>query len=214
MRVSRAPTLSASLHSFKSGVRSLFDPTAPARQTVKSMSRRKCMIVAFAVLFAIIILLLQRHAAPAVTAADGRRLKIEKITYGTQHSFTLGKPWVRVLKPLLGARWAARRGCVEMRFTNGPPALMVWTRWTGISSTNPLPVEATILDEHGSESEVMLARWNQTDWWAHTNRFDSTSYVAWMFPHATGGSRALRLRVYGRDKHYGQNQVAEISLNP
>jgi hypothetical protein len=192
----------------------LLSPAQPANLFKPMLRRKRILIAVFVAVVVAFVVFLKSRAPAGATAADGRRVTIEKVTYGTSHSFRTGKAWVRVLKPVLGPRWAAQRGCVEMRFTNAEPALMVWTRWSGISKTNPLPLEATMLDEPGTESELVLSRWNQTDWWAHTNRFDSTSYVAWMFRNSPRGSRTMHLRIYDRDKHYRKSQVADISLNP
>jgi hypothetical protein len=182
------------------------------------MSPRKRTSFAIAVFVAIslaVILLLNSRVPPGATAADGRRIRIEKVTFGTQHSFTMGKLWVRVLKPALGTPWAARHGCVEMRFTNAQSGLMVWTKWSGVSATNPLSLEATILDEHGTESELVLSRWNQSDGSAHTNRFDSISYVGWIFRNYPRRSASLSLRIYDRDQQHRKSQAVEIPFrNP
>jgi hypothetical protein len=180
------------------------------------MLRRKRILAAVFVAMAVaLVLVLRSRTSASATAPDARRVTVEKITYGTKHSFTLGKAWVRVLKPVLGTRWAARHGCVKMQFTNAEPALMVWTRWSGVSITNPLSLEATILDEHGTESELVLSRWNESDARAHTNRFDSTSYVGWIFRNYPRRSRSLSLRIYDRDTDYRPIPVVQISFpNP
>jgi hypothetical protein len=195
----------------------LFDLTLPTRQNVRSMPRRNRIFLAIAVFVAILlaIVVLFPRLPPGAAAADGRRLTIEKITWGTDHSFTLGKLWVRVLKPILGTPWAARRGCVEIHFTNAEPALMVWTRWTGISMTNPLPVEATILDQQGTESEMVVCRWNQSDFQIQTNRFESTSYVGWIFGNYPRRSRTLSMRIYDQKRQHRERPVVEMAFaNP
>jgi hypothetical protein len=75
------------------------------------MSRRKRILAAVFVALVVALVVFFKSRVPAgATAADGRRCTLEKITHGTEHSFTTGKLWVRVLKPVLGTRWAAQRG--------------------------------------------------------------------------------------------------------
>jgi hypothetical protein len=186
-----------------------------SRKLSKRMFRRRpvlWMIVLFAVLLALLAALLLSVHAPTATAGDGREVTIEKVTYGTDHRFTQGKLWVRLLKPFLGTPWATRRGCFETRLDSTNPVMMVWTRWTGISRTNPLPLEVSIIDENGAESELVSARWNQSDWWARTNRFESTSRVAWMLQNYPRRDDPLRMRVYERDTKYNPRLVVEIAL--
>jgi hypothetical protein len=179
------------------------------------MSQRRRFFAVGAVFMLIagaMVVLLATRRFESATAADGRRIRVEKTSYGIEHRFTIGKWWVRALKPLLGKRWAARRRSIEMRFTNENPALMVWTGWSGVSKTNPLSVEATIVDEHGTESEMVLSRWNETDYWAHTNRFESASYVGWILRNYPRRSHSLRLRIYDRDRQYRASQAVEIAF--
>jgi hypothetical protein len=149
-------------------------------------------------------------------AADGRKVRIAKVTYGTDHRFTEGKPWVRLLKPLLGNAWAARRGCYEVRFTNATPVLMVWTHWDNMYDGSQRPAEATISDGHGTESELVLNRWNAQAWY---NRPDdprqSQAYVAWLFKNYPRQSDTLHLRIFDRDKRMAPNPAVRVTFqNP
>jgi hypothetical protein len=173
-------------------------------------------VVGLAIIFAVLAGMLLTSRPPFATASDGRSARIEKVTYGTEHSFTARGPvWVRILRPVLGTRWAAVRGSYETRLTSTNPVMVVWTRWSGISGTNPLPLEASIVDAHGTESELVVRDWNQTDYWAHTNRFESTNFLAWMFPNYPRRSDPLRLRIYDRDARNERQRVLEMAFpNP
>ena len=153
----------------------------------------------------------EQHAA---TATDGRKVSIAKVTRGTIHSFTEGRLWVRLLKPLMGARWAARRGCYEVRFTNATPALMVWTHWDGMHETNPLPIEAAIGDAHGTETELVLSRWNGQAWWTRSDDpRKNQAYVAWLFKNFPRRSEMLHLHVYDRDERMSPTQAVSIAFS-
>jgi len=165
-----------------------------------------------AVVLAALAALLLSARAPTATAADGREVTIERVTYGTDHRFVQGKLWVRLLKPFLGTPWAAQRGCLETRFDSTNPVMMVWTRWTGISGTNPVPLEVSVIDENGTESELVNARWNQSDWSADTNRSGSTYHVAWMLRNYPRRDGRLRMRAYGRDRRYARVSIVEIAI--
>jgi len=151
-----------------------------------------------------------RHPATA-TAADGRKITVERVTLGTHHHFTVGKWWARLLKPIRGKSWAAQRGCYEVRFTNDTPALMVWTRWEPVNRSNTVAVQAAIVDEHGTESELGLNHWN-----AVPGSFGGSSepaYVAWLFHNFPRRSEPLRLRIYERDKRSLLTQVVELTFS-
>jgi hypothetical protein len=166
------------------------------------------------ILGALVGILLMSHV-PSATAGDGRKVTIERTTYGTEHRFVQGPLWGRILTPLLGTRWAARHHCFETRFTSTNPVMVVWTRWSGISRTNPLPQEASLVDASGTESELVVPRWNQTDWWTRTNRFESTDLVAWVFPNYPRRDDPLRLRIYDHDTLHQRQRVVEMAFpNP
>jgi hypothetical protein len=195
---------------------SLFDRRAVPGHHCSAMLRRRYIVAAavFTLLLLICVLLLWRISGPRGTAADGRKVTLAKVTYGTEHSFEQGKLWVRVLKPIMGARWAAQRGCNGVEFTNATPALMIWTDWDGIYRTNWLATEATIVDEAGTESELVLSRWNaQVPWKQPTDPEANQAYVAWMFKNFPRRSGTLRLRIYDRDKRFAPTQAVEIAFS-
>jgi hypothetical protein len=173
------------------------------------------VLLSLAVIIGALAGILLTSRVPSATAGDGRNARIESITYGTEHRFARGPLWGRIFAPLLGPRWAARHHCFEIRFTSTNPVMVVWTRWSGISRTNPLPQEATLLDAAGTESELVVPRWNQTDWWTRTNRFESRDFAAWMFPNYPRRADLLRLRIYDRDTLHQRQRVLEMAFpNP
>lgn len=178
----------------------------------RTKRRRILLVIALVAVVVGLAIYVALSAKPvAATAADGRVITIEKVTFGTHHRFTQGKWWVRVLKPIRGTRWAAMRGCYETRFTNDVPALMVWTRWEAVSRSNTVAVEATIADERGTESELVLNRWN-----AVPGSFGGGSQparVAWLFHNFPRRSNPLRLRIYDRDQRYIPTQAVEIAFS-
>jgi hypothetical protein len=179
------------------------------------MRRRIYIAIAFALLVVLVLVFLSQSYRSA-TATDGREVTIAKVTYGTEHSFDPGKPWMRVLRLIMGPQWAARRGSYTMRFTNDVPALMVWTQWEQTYRTNSLPVEATVLDEHGTESELTLSRWNVVPMWRNPADVEpKQAYAAWMFKNFPRRAGTLRLRIYDRDPQNAPAQTVEIAFgNP
>ena len=180
------------------------------------MRRRVYIAIAIALLGVLVLALLTQSSYRSAAAADGREIAIANVTYGTNHSFDPGAPWVRVLKRVMGPQWAGRRGSYVMRFTNDTPALMVWTHWEEMYRTSPLPVEATVLDEQGTESELTLSRWNVVPMWRDAADADpKEGYVAWMFNNFPRHADTLRLRIYDRDAHNVPTPTVEISFgNP
>lgn len=161
-----------------------------------------------ALALAVAVLLALRGASPTATAPDGRKVTIEKVTFGTHHRFVSGKWWVRVLKPIRGKRWAAQRGSYETRFTNDTPGLMVWTRWEGLTRSNGLAVEVTMLDQRGTESELIVYRWyDGPD--AETGAYR----MAWVFNNYPRRSDPLRVRFYDRDTRYALTQAVELTFS-
>ena len=149
---------------------------------------------------------------PVAVAADGRRVTVEKVTFGTHHSFTLGRWWVRLLKPIRGKGWAAQRGSYETRITNDIPALMVWTRWEGLEHLKAgVAVEAAVVDEKGHESELVLNRWNAIPRTSGSNV--PPAYVAWLFNNFPRRSQNIRLRIYDRDKRYLPTQAVQLAFS-
>jgi hypothetical protein len=171
--------------------------------------------VALALVIAVVLILAMSCETPSATTADGRRVTIEKVTFGTHHRFIHGKWWVRLLRPIRGKAWAAQRGAYETRFTNATPALMVWTRWEGIDKSHPVGIEATLVDGPGNESEVIVYRWFDGPP-TYGNPPGTAAYrVAWIFNSHPRRSETLRLRVYDRDKRYILTQAVEIAFfNP
>jgi hypothetical protein len=183
-----------------------------AEPVFRTKRRRILLVIALVAAAVGVAIYVALSARPlAATAADGRVITIERVSFGTHHRFTQGKWWVRVLKPIMGARWAALRGCYETRFTNDVPALLVWTRWEAVSRSNTVAVEATIADERGTESELVLNRWN-----AVPGSFGGGSQparVAWLFNNFPRRSNPLRLRIYDRDQRYIPTQAVEIAFS-
>ena len=180
---------------------------------LRTKQRRLVFVVAPIVFLCLVLFVTLPEGPPVAVAADGRRITIEKITFGTHHSFTQGKWWVRLLKPILGKRWAAQRGCYETRITNDLPALTVWTRWENIDNARPVGIEATILDQRGMESELILYRWH---WSKVPHPADPRPYearVAWLASNYPRRSKALRLRVYDRDRRDAPTQAMEIAFS-
>jgi hypothetical protein len=163
------------------------------------------------IVIAVVIVLTTSGGSPTATSADGRTVSIEKITFGTHHRFVQGKWWVRLLRPIRGNRWAAQRGCYETRFTNNWPALMVWTRWEGINHSNGVAVEATLLDENGTESELALNKWNAVP--GVFTGGSQSARVAWLFNNFPRRTDTLRLRIYDRDKRYVPTQAVELAFS-
>lgn len=162
------------------------------------------------------VLVLLHRPTPTATLADGRKVTIERVTYGADHRFTVGKWWVRMLKPILGNKWAARRDCYELRFTNAFPTLMVWTSWKQPSYTNSLPLEAMIDAEQGveSRSELVVSRWNDgSPWMPLPESHEPNARVAWLFPNFPRRSETLRLRLYDRDERNVLTQAVEIAFS-
>jgi len=178
---------------------------------LRTKQRRLLFIAALIVVLCVVLFLALREGPPLAVTADGRRIAIEKVTYGTHHSFTQGKWWARLLKPIRGKSWAAQHGCYETRITNDVPALMVWTRWEGLNRSNSVAVVAAILDKSGTESELVLNRWN-----AVPGSFDGDAqpaYVAWLFNNFPRHADKMRLRIYDRDKRYMPTQVVELAFS-
>ena len=186
-------------------------PWGEGSSKVGEVSRRRILLfsaLAVALVIAVVIILATSGESPSVTTADGRRVKIEKVTFGTHHRFIQGKLWVRLLRPIRGKRWAAQHGCYETRFTNDRPALVVWARWEGISALNPAAVEATILDERGTESELVAYRS-----YSPNNNRGSPAYVAWSISNFPRRSARTRVRFYDRDKRYVPKRAAELAFS-
>jgi hypothetical protein len=178
---------------------------------LRTKQQRLLFIAALIVVLCVVLFVALREGPPVAITADGRRIAIEKVTYGTHHRFTQGKWWARLLKPIRGKSWAAQRGCYETRITNDVPALMVWTRWDGLSPSNGVAVVAAILDKRGTESELVLNRWN-----AVPGSFDGgaqPAYVAWLFNNFPRRTDKIRLRIYDRDKRYMPTQVVELAFS-
>src|SRR5687768_5465909 len=149
-------------------------------------------IAAFVVVVGVVLFLALSEGAPTATTENGRNVTIEKVTFGTHHSFFKGRWWVRVLRPMRGKRWAAQRGAYEVRFTNDVPALMVWTRWEGISRSNNVAVEATLLDQLGTESQLIAYRWHDGLVTYSNAPGTEASRVAWLLSNFPRRSKTLR----------------------
>ena len=169
------------------------------------------MALPVALTVGLIAFLVTSGDSPSATTSDGRKVTIEKVTFGTHHSFIQGKWWARLLRPIRGKAWAAQHGCYETRFTNNLPALMVWTSWKGLHRLNArLPVEATVLDENDVESELVLSRWNAPPGSLTGGPGPQYGYVAWLFHNFPRRSETMRLRIYDRDIRHGPTQAVEI----
>ena len=169
---------------------------------LRTKRRRILFISALIVALGVVLFVGLPEGPPVAVADDGRRITIEKVTFGTHHSFTQGKWWVRLLKPILGRRWAAQRGGYQTRITNDVPALMVWTRWGGLHRSNSVAVTASMVDERGTESELVLNHWNAIPRSPGSN--SQPAYVAWLFNNFPRRASKIRLRIYGYDKRYLQ----------
>ena len=181
---------------------------------LRTKQRRLLFIAALIVVLCVVLFVALSEGPPTAVTADGRRVAIEKITFGTHHSFTQGKWWVRLLKPIRGKSWAAQRGCYETRVTNDVPALVVWTRWEGLHRLNARgAVEATLVDENGIESELVLNRWNALPGSLSGGPGPQDGYVAWLFSNFPRRAQRIRLRIYGRDNRYALTQAVEIAFS-
>ena len=182
---------------------------------LRTKRRKVLFIAALIVVFGVVLFVVLSEGSSAAVTADGRRIAIEKITFGTRHSFTQGKWWVRLLKPIRGERWAVQRGYSDVRITNDVPALMVWTRWEGVHRLNAgVAVEATVLDETGIESELVLNRWNALPWSLSGGPGPQDGYVAWLFSNFPRRAEKIHLRIYDRDRQYvSTRQAAEIAFS-
>lgn len=182
---------------------------------LRTKRRRLLFIAALIVVLGVILFVVFSQGRPVAVTADGRRIAVEKVTFGTDHSFTPGKWWVRLLKPIRGKSWAAQRGSYEMRITNEVPALMVWTRWEGVHRLNAgVAVEATVVDETGIESELVLNRWNALPWSLSGGPGPQDGYVAWLFSNFPRRAKMIHLRIYDRDRQYvSRRQAAEIAFS-
>jgi hypothetical protein len=178
---------------------------------LRTKRRTILFISALIVALGVVLFVGLAEGPPVAVAADGRRITIEKVTFGTHHSFTQGKWWVRLLKSILGKRWAAQRGGYQTRITNDVPALMVWTRWEGLHRSNSVAVTASMVDERGTESELVLNHWNAIPRSPGSN--SQPAYVAWLFNNFPRRASRIRLRIYGYDKRY--LQLVELAFpNP
>jgi hypothetical protein len=181
---------------------------------LRTKQRRLLFIAALVVVLCVVLFVALSEAPPVAVTADGRRIAIEKITFGTHHSFTQGKWWVRLLKPIRGKSWAARRGCYEIHLTNDVPALTVWTRWEGLHPLNArVAEEATVVDENGIESEFVLNRWNALPGSLSGDPGPQHGCVAWIFNNFPRRTDKIRLRIYDRDKRYVPTRVVEIAFS-
>ena len=175
---------------------------------------RLLFFVAVIVILAGVLFVVWPEGSPVAVTANGRRIAVEKVTYGTHHSFTQGKWWVRLLKPIRGVRWAVQRGFSEVRITNDVPALMVWTRWEGAQRLNGgVAVEATVVDENGVESELVLSRWNALPVSLSGGPGPQDGFIAWLFSNFPRRARKVHLRVYDRDRQYAPTQAVEIAIS-
>jgi len=180
---------------------------------LRTKQRRLLFIAALIVVLCVVLFVVLQEGPPVAVTADGRRIAIEKVTYGTHHSFAQGKWWVRVLKPIRGKSWAARRGGYEMRITNDVPALVVWTRWEGISKSNAVGLEATFLDDRGNESDLILYYWHASSVPHPADPRPYGANVAWLASNYPRRSKALRLRIYDRDSRHALTQAVEIAFS-
>ena len=182
---------------------------------LRTKRRKILFIAALIVVFGVVLFVVLSEGSSVAVTADGRRIAIEKITFGTHHSFTQGKWWVRLLKPIRGERWAVQRGYSDVRITNDVPALMVWTRWEGVHRLNAgVAVEATVLDETGIESELVLNRWNALPWSLSGGPGPQDGYVAWLFSNFPRRAEKIHLRIYDRDRQFvSTRQAAEIAFS-
>jgi hypothetical protein len=181
---------------------------------LRTKRQRILFIAGLVLVLCVLVFVVLFEGRPVTVTADGRRIAIEKVTFGTHHSFTLGKWWVRLLKPIRGKRWAALRGTYETRITNDLPALMVWTRWEGLHRLNArVAVEATLVDETGIESELVLNRWNAFPESLSGGPGPQDGYVAWLFPNFPRQAKKIRLRIYDRDSRHAPTQAVEIAFS-
>ncbi len=181
---------------------------------LRTRQKKILFIAALVVVVGVVLVVALRQERPVAVTSDGRRIAIEKVTFGTHHSLTLGKWWVRLLKPIRGSNWAAQRGSYEMRITNDAPALVVWTRWQGLHRFNArVAVEATLVDENNNESELVLNRWNALPAALSGGPGLQDGYIAWLFPNFPRQAKKIYLRIYDRDSRHVSTRAAEVAFS-
>src|SRR2546425_748286 len=68
-------------------------------------------------------------AARSATLADGRRVTIEKITYGTNHQFVYANLLAKLASPIVPGQWKAKMGVRTVTMQTPPGSVVIWGVW-------------------------------------------------------------------------------------
>jgi hypothetical protein len=142
--------------------------------------------------------------------ADGCEVILKAVTFGTEHRYVAGKPWFKMLAPVIPARWHARLGLKVVTHRSGTPSLVAWVQWRGGGPNQREFTDASVFDGHGFESEP--------------HRAVSTVFLqdrprgavrAWEFAHFPRRGKTVGLRLYTRGAAYNADLLAEFRFpNP
>ena len=147
----------------------------------------------------------------SVRLADGREFTLRAVTFGKEHRYVHGKPWLKALVLILPARWHSRFGLAVLSYKTEVFTIMFWGSWRGGSVVPPFPPtvdDASVTDLRGSECEPM--------------RFQASAYpgggetvLGWNFANFPRREKRVGLRLYFRDNEQKPNFVGECHIpNP
>src|SRR5436305_1727713 len=118
------------------------------------MRRKRIVIAVSGILLAVVLLwaIGRMNARRSIRFADGRRLTIQQVTYGTDHEFLYGKPWYRMMAAVVPAKWRQKLPVRVLRAKSSEPTLMIWGEWE-LSGTNR-PAQAVAISETNQNFRV------------------------------------------------------------
>ena len=173
---------------------------------MKTLRLARRAVTLLAVVLAGAILWLVVASRPrSVEFADGRRVAIAAVTYGTNHVFIDGTLLGKLARPFVSRARAYQWGLRVYQQITPQPSLFVWTRWSW-KGTNSAPRFASIRDEHGLESEpesiLVASSFLGTD----------GAVLGWKTDNFPRTERGFTLRFYERDLSYRPSLAGEIQV--
>jgi len=88
-------------------------------------------------------------AARTVSIADGRRLTIQGLSYGTEHEIVVGNIWYRMLASITPPKWKKKLPVRIYHQTTDKPILLVYGEWELPGTNQPAP--RLLVKEDGSD---------------------------------------------------------------
>ncbi len=140
------------------------------------------------------------------TLPDGRQVTLLAATFGTQHRFVVGKPWLRPLAPVLPDAWLKKLGMQVFSYTSPTPTLRVWASVRGGKGALFPLEDASVGDGHGLETEPirrLLAAYPS----------GLGTIMGWEFTHFPRRDKTIRVGIYLRDNGSRPHRAAQFTVD-